>query len=187
MVLSPLILPLPPSTANHRYKRHHGRRHIFRHTSQGPINAFPEGSLPQFVRLFGRIQPSLYKILLAEMKTDPAAMDTLHGLINALGGGTPTEQQQKAHADAKLPPELEQFTILKETPKVAAALNDPAFVAAQEALQAAPNDATALATLQQCVQPVVAIYKKAIDARVQEEGIKVTCRKVIVVGNGDFE
>ena len=82
---------------------------------------------------------------------------------------------------------MEQFIVLKETPKVAAALNEPAFLAAQEALQAAPTDATALATLQQCVQPVVAIYKEAIEARVLEDGIKTTCRTVIEVGNGDFE
>ena len=91
-------------------------------TSQGPINAFPEGSLPQFVRLFGRIQPGLYNVLLKEMTKDPAALDTLHGLITALGYVKPTE-----HGDAKLPPELEQFTILKETPKVAAAHSSVIF------------------------------------------------------------
>jgi hypothetical protein len=115
------------------------------------------------------------------LNSNPAAKATLKRL------GYIKASEQQAHGEAKLPPELEQFVILKEIPKVAAALNEPAFLAAQEALQATPNDATALATLQQCVQPVVAIYKDAIEARVQEDGIKTTCHKVIEVGNGDFE
>ena len=122
-----------------------------------------------------------YEIFQNLLEANPAAKATLKSL------GYVKASAQQAHGAAKLPPELEQFTILKETPKVATALNDPAFVAAQEALQATPNDATALATLQQCVQPVVAIYRDAIDARVLEDGIKITCRIVIAVGNGDFE
>lgn len=165
-----------------------------------PITSFPDGSLPQLLDVLGRIDASMYDQVNQALSNHPAALATLQGLgyskeskdgkdSKASEQRVPTraEQQQPVHVEAKLPPELEQFIILKEMPPVAAALNDDTFVAAQKAVQDAPNEASALATLQKIVQPVANIYRAAIDARVQEKGIKATCRTVIEVGNGDFE
>ena len=105
--------------------------------------------------------------------------------LNLLGYNQPPEKP--THDAAKLPPQLENFSILKESPSVAAALTNTAFIAAQLAVQETPHDLTALATLQEAVKPVVTIYQDAINVRISEDGIKITCRTVIVVGNRDFQ
>ena len=90
------------------------------------------------------------------------------------------------HVEAKLPPELENFNILKEEKNVAAALKEKNFVQAQEAVQQKPNDAAALAALQAVVANAHKVYNTSIEARLQEVDLKNTCRKVVIAGNEDF-
>ena len=95
--------------------------------------------------------------------------------------------QEAEHIAALLPPQLRDFSIIKEEETVAAALDAPSFVAAQQAMQSAPNDPNNLTALQAEIAKVMPIYTTAIQTRLQEDGISATCRKVIQAGNEDFE
>ena len=91
------------------------------------------------------------------------------------------------HAEAMLPLELTNFSILKEQEQVAAAIQDPSFQAAQDAVQKNPNDKDAVTKLREAATAPSAAYDTAIQTRLTEDGLKQTCRKVILAGNEDFE
>ena len=131
---------------------------------------------------FRNLDPSLYTQCADALKADEAAMNVLSEL-NARLGFVPTAE----HIAAKLPPELHYFDIIKEEETVDAALTDPAFVAAQQAMQSAPNDPKNLTVLQTEVTKLIPIYTTAIQTRLKEENLAITCRKVIIAGNEDFE
>ena len=126
------------------------------------------------------LDPSLYTQCADALKADV----TIVNVLSKIGLGF---IQKEVHVAAKLPPELRNFSIIKEEKNVAAALIDPAFVAAQQAMQSAPNDPKNLNTLQAEITKLIPIYTTAIQTRIQEQGIGATCRKVIIAGNEDFE
>ena len=109
----------------------------------------------------------------------------------SMGKGLSTEataeKKDKKHGKNFLPPELTKFTILKEMPVVAQALQRSAFAEAQQAVQDAPNDPGALAALRNEIARVVDAYRNAIDVRIAEKNIKILCKKVIDIGNADFK
>eukprot|EP00946_MAST-07B_sp_MAST-7B-sp1_P003724 g3724.t1 len=137
--------------------------------------------LTQLVDALAAVQPEDYAALQTRILANAAALRTLEG-----AGFAPQDSREPDH-DAKLPPELEGFTTLKDSPAVAVALSNASFKAAQEAVENAPDDPEALAALCTEVKTVRAAYKEAIAARVDEDGIRQTCRKVIVAGNKDFQ
>jgi surface protein len=124
------------------------------------------------------LDPSLYTQCADALKADVAVVNVL----NKLGF-----IQEAEHIAALLPPQLRDFSIIKEEETIAAALNAPSFVAAQKAMQSAPNDPNNLTALQAEIAKVMPIYETAIQTRLQEDGISATCRKVIQAGNEDFE
>ena len=91
---------------------------------------------------FRNLDPSLYTQCADALKADEAAMNVLSELNSRLGF-VPTAE----HIAAKLPPELRNFSIIKEEEIVDAALTDPAFVAAQKSMQSTPNDPNVLTAL----------------------------------------
>ena len=89
--------------------------------------------------VFLNLDPSLYTQCADALKADV----TVVNVLNKLGF-----IQEAEHIAALLPPQLRDFNIIKEEESVAAALNAPSFVAAQQAMQSAPNDPNNLTTLQ---------------------------------------
>ena len=127
------------------------------------------------------LNPSIMSTFAKAIAADPTALAAVTSLVQHLGF-----VDAAAHVEAKLPPELENFNVLKEEKNVAAALEDKHFVQAQEAVQENPNDAAALAALQAVVANAYKVYDSTIQARLQEVDLKFTCRKVILAGNEDF-
>jgi hypothetical protein len=145
------------------------------------VHPAPRDTLTQLVDALAAVQPDDYAALQTRLLANTAAMRTLEG-----AGFVPQDSREPDH-DAKLPPELEDFTILKAGPAVAAALSNASFKDAQGAVENAPDDPEALAALRAEVETVRAAYEEAIAARVEEDGIRQTCRKVILAGNKDFQ
>ena len=107
---------------------------------------------------FHNLNPSLYVEFADALKDDEAAIEVL----NKLGF-----IQEAAHIEAMLPPQLQNFSIIKEEETVAAALNDSAFVAAQQAMQSAPNDPNVLTALQTEIAKVMP--QRTVSAITQRE------------------
>ena len=143
------------------------------------------------IAFFPNLDPSMYVEYADALKANEAAVNVLSkiglGFIQKGQKAGQKEENVHVHVAAKLPPELRNFSIIKEEETVAAALTDPAFLAAQQAMQTAPNDPNVLATLQAEVTKLIPIYTTAIQTRLNEGNIDVTCRKVIIAGNEDFE
>ena len=112
---------------------------------------------------------------------DPSSLEILARVVQRLGF-----TKEEKHAEAKLPPILENFVILKEQEQVAAAIQDPSFKAAQDAVQKSPTDAEAVTKLREETAKVTAVCNTAIQSRFQEEGLRTTCSNVVVAGNKDF-
>jgi hypothetical protein len=115
------------------------------------------------------------------IQSNDSAMAALTLLVTQLG--LVKVGAEAVHVDAKLPPELENFNVLKEEKNVAAALQDKHFVEAQEAVQEKPKDSAALAALQAVVANAHKVYDSTIQARLQEVDLNITCRKVVHAGN----
>jgi hypothetical protein len=135
-------------------------------------------TVQQIVDCLATLSPDLLTIVSTAIRKNPNAISNLNkmGFI-----------QEAEHVAAKLPPELRSFSIIKEEETVAAALTNPAFVAAQQAMQSTPNDPNVLTALQVEITKVMPIYNTAIQTRLKEVDLKSTCRKVIYAGNEDFE
>ena len=125
-----------------------------------PATASNPGSTPVelLIRLLERANPTFDQDATNALAGNPSAIATLGRL-----GFVPKE----AHHEAKLPPELLNFPILKEAPNVEAALSNPTFKESQKIVQDRPNDADALATLRQATEPVKSAYLSAIEDRVR--------------------
>ena len=125
-----------------------------------PATASIPGSTPVelLIRLLERANPSFDQDATNALAGNPSAVATL-----GRWGFIPKE----GHHDAKLPPELLNFPILKEAPNVEAALSNPTFKESQKIVQDRPNDADALATLRQATEPVKLAYRSAIEDRVR--------------------
>ena len=145
------------------------------------VHPAPPDALSQIVNALAAVRPDDYGALKTRLLENVAALRTLKG-----AGFAPPDSEQE-EPDAQLPPELTGFTILKDMPDVAAELAKPSFVAAQKAVQTSIDDENALSALQSEVMAVESAYKDAISARVQEDDIRVTCRRVIEAGNKDFK
>ena len=130
---------------------------------------------------FVGLTPSVISQLTKQLVANNEAMS----FLKKIGLGF-AKVEAAVHVEAKLPPELENFNILKEEKNVAAALKEKNFVQAQEAVQQKPNDAAALAALQAVVANAHKVYNTSIEARLQEVDLKNTCRKVVIAGNEDF-
>ena len=159
------------------------------HSEQMPSQILPqasadEQSITTLLNLLSQIiQTDLGTSLLTNrFETHVDAMKFLTHINQKLGN-----TKQDEHAAAKLPPALRNFSIIKEKATVAAALIAPAFLAAQKAIQSAPNDANNLTALETQVTQLIPIYTTAIQTRLTEVDLKITCRKVVVAGNEDFE
>ena len=116
-----------------------------------------------------------------------AITNTDTSTANGSSGETKETVTATQHAEAKLPPELENFDIIKEMKSVAAVLNDPTFVAAQVAVQNNSSDAAAVTQLREAVAKATTAINAAVELRIQEKGIQKTCGSVILAGNEDFE
>ena len=81
-----------------------------------PSNNQAHDPLASIVAGLANMEATSDETFLHLLNSNPAAKATLKRL------GYIKASEQQAHIEAKLPPELEQFTILKETPKVAAAI-----------------------------------------------------------------
>ena len=127
------------------------------------------------------LTPSVTSQLTKQLMANNEAMS----FLKKIGLGF-AKVEAAVHVEAKLPPELENFNILKEEKNVAAALQDKHFVQAQEAVQEKPKDSAALAALQAVVANAYKAYDTAIQARMKEVDLKLTCRKVVLAGNEDF-
>ena len=138
-------------------------------------------TLSQIINMLTAIKPSEYELFKSRLLENEAALRTLKG-----AGFAPLDSLQQQYS-AQLPPELLGFITLKDMTVVAPALKKPSFLAAQNAVQDSPDDESALAELQREVKSVQAAYKVAIDAKVQENFIRFTCRRVIKAGNEDFK
>ena len=134
------------------------------------------------------INVGLTPIVLTQLAEQLMANDEAMNFLTAINKemGFVKADAFAVRVEAKLPPELENFNVLKEEKNVAAALQDKDFVRAQEAVQEKTNDAAALAALQTVVANAREVYNTAIKARLQEVGIGETCRKVVHAGNEDF-
>ena len=128
------------------------------------------------------LHPILRKAFSIALATDPNAMATFDLLTKDMG-----YMKAENRVEAKLPPELENFNVIKDTDSVAAVLTDPTFVAAQLAVQNSPTDPGALAQLRAAAFKAKKVTTAAVKERLQEENIKKTCRTVILAGNEDFE
>ena len=148
----------------------------------GSINMTSElvtaDTVQQIVDCLATLSPDLLSMVSTAIHNNPNAISNLKKM-----GFIPEAE----HVAAKLPPQLRNFSIIKEAETVAAALNAPAFVAAQQAMQSAPNDPNVSTALQTEIAKVMPIYETAIQTRLKEENLAVTCRKVVVAGNEDFE
>ena len=96
------------------------------------------------------------------------------------------ETKEQPHHNIKLPPILENFRILNETPQVHSLLSDPKFIAAQLSVQTTPNDQDSVATLASMLIPLISAYQAAITLKFQEEHFLKICRSVVYAGNEDF-
>ena len=112
---------------------------------------------------------------------DPSSLEILARVVQRLGF-----TKEEKHAEAKLPPILENFVILKEQEQVAAAIQDLSFKAAQDAVQKTPTDEEVVTKLREETAKVTDVCNTAIQSRLQEEGLGVTCRNVVAAGNADF-
>ena len=127
------------------------------------------------------LTPSVISQLTKQLVANNEAMS----FLKKIGLGF-AKVEAAVHVEAKLPPELENFNILKEEKNVAAALKEKNFVQAQEAVQEKPKDSAALAALQAVVANAYKVYDSTIQARLQEVDLNITCRKVVIAGNEDF-
>ena len=103
-----------------------------------------------------------------------AITNTDTSTANESSGETKETVTATQHAEAKLPPELENFDIIKEMKSVAAVLNDPTFVAAQVAVQNNSSDAAAVTQLREAVAKATTATNAAVELRIQEKGIQKT-------------
>ena len=124
------------------------------------------------------LHPILRKAFSIALATDPNAMATFDLLTKDMG-----YMKAEHHVEAKLPPELENFNVIKDTDSVAAVLTDPTFVAAQLAVQNSPTDPGALAQLRAAADRAIKVTTAAVKERLQEENIKKTCRTVILASH----
>jgi hypothetical protein len=99
------------------------------------------------------INVGLTPIVLSQLAEQLMANDEAMNFLTAINKemGFVKADAFAVRVEAKLPPELENFNVLKEEKNVAAALQDKSFVRAQEAVQEKSNDAAALAALQTVV------------------------------------
>ena len=111
------------------------------------------------------LDPSLHSQFADALKADVSVVN----ILSKIGLGFIKKEE---HVAAKLPPELRNFSIIKEEESVTAALTDPAFVAAQQAMQSAPNDPKNVTTLQSEVTKLIPIYTTAIQTRLKEKDLK---------------
>lgn len=125
--------------------------------------------------------PPLVSELTQILTANHEAMSVITALIRPLGF-VPAEE----HVEARLPPLLEAFKILNEEDQLVSFLKDPSFLEAQQSVQQTPNDSGVLTALQQFTSKVTEMYDSAIQKRLQEDNIKITCRKVVLAGNEDF-
>ena len=134
-------------------------------------------TVEQILSLFHAIASSTDAVDALAQRLDPPLLEVLSQL-----GFVRTEK----HAAAKLPPLLANFSILQENEQVARILDDPSFQAAQDAVQKNPTDDEAVKRLREATKVAKAAYEVAIQTRLQEENLKITCRKVVDAGNENF-
>ena len=100
-----------------------------------------------------QLRPKSIHAFVEALGANPTAMKVVVQLNQSLGFSKTIAQTlpQTTQVEAMLPPELENFHIIKETKTVAAVLTDPTFTAAQLAVQKAPTDPAALIHLRAAV------------------------------------
>ena len=112
-------------------------------------------------------------------RNDVQAMQAFDSLLKKLKTQNVATQQILIH------PILASFKTINETESVSSVLTG--LTAAQLAVQQAPLNADALVQLRKVVGTGYTATNLAVQARLEEKYIKQTCRKVIKVGNEDFE
>ena len=99
--------------------------------------------------------------------------------------------KKPAHDEAKLPKALENFDVLAEAPTITAITLNPAFAAAQDAVQKDPGDEASRAALGRLVSKLSNAITEAVQARLNDDAgdvpIKNVLRNVIREGNKDFQ
>eukprot|EP00947_MAST-08B_sp_MAST-8B-sp1_P005141 g5141.t1 len=103
-----------------------------------------------------------------------------------LSGGAAGGRRNHDDDEAQMPPELRGFQTLAAMPGVAEVIKTSDLADAQRAVQLDPDDAAAVANLQQKVDVIEARLRAAIAERFQDPQTIRTCSKTIEVGNADF-